>query len=342
MTIQKDFSLKNYNTFRININAKEFVEINSITDLKELITEGHLKDNNFYILGGGSNTLFTKDFDGIVIKINLQGKELKEDNDNYSIYEVSAGEDWDKTVEFFVNKNLGGLENLSYIPGEVGASPVQNIGAYGAEAKDTIEYVNAINLETAHEERFSNPQCKFAYRDSIFKNEFKNKYIVTSVAFKLTKNPELNTSYAEVEKELEALKNAGQQITIKEIRNAVIQIRTRKLPDVKEVGTAGSFFKNPIVTVEKYNELKNKFPEIPNYPYTETTVKIPAGWLIEKQGWKGWMSEGNRFGIYPKHALIPVNYDESSGDEILSLTTNIQKSVKEKFNIDLIPEVNVV
>lgn len=342
MTIQENYSLKEFNTFRIDAKAKEFVQVSSVKDIKELIAEGHLKDKEIFILGGGSNTLFTKDFDGIVIRVNLDGIDKREENDEYAIYNVASGENWDETVKYFVEKDLGGLENLSFIPGDVGAAPIQNIGAYGAEIKNSVLYVDGIDIETGEERRFLNEECNFEYRDSIFKNELKDKYIITNVGLKLSKHPVLNTSYGDIEKELEPLRAEGKPITISEVRDAVIAIRTRKLPDVRVTGTAGSFFKNSIVPIKKFKTLQKKYKDIPSYPVDDKNIKIPSGWLIEQAGWKGWKSKNKKYGIHKEHALIPVNFEGASGEEIYNLTQDIKASVEKKFGITLVEEVNII
>lgn len=342
MTIQENYPLKEFNTFRIDAKAKGFVQVNSTAEIKELISEGHLKDKELFILGGGSNTLFTKDFDGIVVRVKLDGIDQREDNDSYAIYNVASGENWDETVKYFVDKDLGGLENLSYIPGDVGAAPIQNIGAYGAEVRNSVMYVDAIDIETGEDRRFLNEECEFGYRDSIFKHELKNKYIVTNVGFKVIKNPILNTSYGEIEKELEPIRAEGKEPTIKDVREAVIKIRMRKLPDVRVTGTAGSFFKNSVISMKKYKELQNKYKDIPSYPVDTKTIKVPSAWFIDQLGWKGWMSKNKKYGIHKEHALIPVNYNNATGEEIYQLTNDIKASVEKKFGVKLEEEVNII
>lgn len=336
MQIQKNISLKPYNTFGIDVHASHFSDIFSTEDLRNILLDDSFKETPKLILGGGSNILFTKDVDSLVIHNQLKGIEIiREDNDHVFI-KSGAGETWNYLVMYSVERNYGGIENLSLIPGSVGAAPMQNIGAYGVELKETFVELEAVNIETAQQKTFGKEECKFGYRESIFKHAAKGKYIITSVTLRLNKNPELNTSYGAIEQELQRM-NA--QPNIKNISNAVCNIRQSKLPDPAKIGNAGSFFKNPEVANEKAEKLKINYPSLPAYPVTHLTTKLAAGWLIEQCGWKG-KRVGNT-GAHKDQALVLVNYGNATGEEIISLAKQIQQSVKEKFDIDIIPEVNV-
>lgn len=335
MNIKKNISLKNYNTFGIDVLAKRFVSVTSLKELETVIS----KEKNIFLISGGSNMLLTRDIEKLVVHINLKGIEIEKEDKNYIYLTVNAGEDWHKFVTWCVNKNYGGLENLSLIPGNVGTCPIQNIGAYGVEVKDLITSVEAIEIETGDKIIFSNQECNFGYRNSIFKNEKKNKYILTSVGFKLTKNNhKLNTSYGAIEAELES--NNILTPSIKDISEAVINIRKSKLPDPKKIGNSGSFFKNPIISKEHFLKLKEKYRDIPSYEISNKEIKVPAGWLIEKLGFKG-KTFGN-YGIHKKQALVLVNYNNASGKDIYDLAKTIQKSIKTEFDINLEIEVNII
>ena len=283
--------------------------------------------------------LLTKDIDKLVVHIDIKGISIDRENHNDIYLTVNAGENWHEFVLWCVSQNYGGVENLSLIPGNVGTCPIQNIGAYGVEVKDTITQVEAIEIETGKLVSFSNTECNFGYRNSIFKNEEKGKYVLTSVSFMLTKNEHsLNTSYGSIETEL-ASKNIKTP-TLKNVSDAVIAIRQSKLPDPKKIGNSGSFFKNPVVSKEKFEILQNKFPNIPSYNVSDSEVKVPAGWLIEQSGFKG--KRFGEYGVHKKQALVLVNYGTASGKEIYTLAQKIQKTIKENFNIDLEIEVNVI
>ena len=337
MNIQKNISLKPYNTFGIDVVAKEFIDIESKTDLKEAL-QINTPDDKF-ILGGGSNMLLTKDIDTLVLHINLKGKEVIKSESDYVFVKANAGENWHEFVVWCLENNFGGLENLSLIPGNVGTAPIQNIGAYGVELKDVFVECEAIHVESLAYKNFNKSDCKFGYRNSIFKEEIKGQYIITSVTFKLTKNQHrINTSYGAIQSEL-AKKNIKSP-KIKDVSDAVIKIRESKLPDPKEIGNSGSFFKNPVISMKHFKDLKKNFPEIPNYVISDSEIKIPAGWLIEKAGFKG-----KRFGDYGVHknqALVLVNYGSAKGIDILNLSKLIQKTIKRLFSIDLEAEVNVI
>ena len=335
MQIQSDFSLKNYNTFGIEAKAKQFVSVSSIAELKEILVQ----NNPIFILGGGSNMLLTQDIQKLVLHVNLKGIEIVETNEDFAIVKAQAGENWHEFVLYCIEQNLGGIENLSLIPGNVGTTPIQNIGAYGVEIKDTMLSCEALNLKTLEIETFTNADCQFEYRESIFKKELKNQYIITSVSFKLsTKNHKVSTTYGVIGTELQ--KNNIENPTLKDISNAVIAIRQSKLPDPKELGNSGSFFKNPIISKEAYENAKALHPEMPHYVVSETEVKVPAGWLIEQAGFKG-----KRFGdagVHKNQALVLVNYGAATGAEIVALSKNIQKTILEKFGIAIEAEVNII
>jgi UDP-N-acetylmuramate dehydrogenase len=335
MNIIQNQSLKNYNTFGIDTNAQQFVSVNSISELKDILS----KNKEIFILGGGSNMLLTQDISKLVVHINLKGREIVEENDDFAIVKARAGENWHEFVLWCIDQNFGGIENLSLIPGNVGTTPIQNIGAYGVEIKDTMFSCEALNKKTLAIEMFTNAQCKFEYRESVFKNELKDQYIITSVSFKLSKrNHNVSTTYGAIETELvqQNIKNP----TLKDVSNAVIAIRKSKLPDPKELGNSGSFFKNPIVSNEIYEKAKALHPEMPHYVVSETHVKVPAGWLIEQAGFKG-----KRFGdagVHKNQALVLVNYGTATGAEIVALSKNIQQTILEQFGIAIEAEVNII
>lgn len=335
MNIQNNFSLKNYNTFGIDAKAKAFISVNSITELIDVL----VNNPDIFILGGGSNMLLTKDIQKLVVHINLKGREVVEENNDFAIVKAQAGENWHEFVLWCIEKKLGGIENLSLIPGNVGTTPIQNIGAYGVEIKDTMFSCEALNLKTLEIETFTNTQCKFDYRESVFKNELKNQYIITSVSFKLTKrNHKVSTTYGAIETELQH--QNIQNPTLKDVSNAVIAIRQSKLPDPKELGNSGSFFKNPIIPKEAYEKAKALHPDMPHYVVSENEVKVPAGWLIEQAGFKG-----KRFGdagVHKNQALVLVNYGTATGEEIVALSRKIQQTIFEQFGIAIEAEVNII
>lgn len=333
-----NWSLKNYNTFGIDVTASHFIDIVSVSQLKQVILENN-NERPLFVLSGGSNMLLTKDVDALVLYLNTKGIQKIKEDEQHLWLEAQAGEIWHNFVLHTIEKKLGGLENLSLIPGKVGSSPIQNIGAYGVEVKDTFHSLEALNLETLEIETFTNADCKFSYRESVFKNELKGKYIITSVTFKLRKAPHtLHTTYGAIQQELDAMNIENP--TIKDVSNAVITIRQSKLPDPKEIGNSGSFFKNPIITRELYQQLTTKNPEIPHYPVNETEVKVPAGWLIEHSGLKGFR-KGDA-GVHTKQALVLVNYGNASGQELIDLAHFVQQTVFEKFGIMITPEVNII
>ncbi|MBI3500201.1 MAG: UDP-N-acetylmuramate dehydrogenase [Bacteroidetes bacterium] len=336
MTIQENISLRKYNTFGIDVSAKYFLEANSVSDVQNYLDEK--KSSPLLILGGGSNILFTKNFDGVVLKNNLKGIELlREDSENYFV-KVGGGEVWHEFVLHCIKNNQAGIENLSLIPGSMGAAPIQNIGAYGVEQKETFHELEAVNLQENKKVIFKNSDCKFGYRDSIFKREAKNKYIITSVTFRLNKKPKYNTSYGAINQELE--KMGVKKLSIAAISQAVITIRRSKLPDPAMIGNAGSFFKNPIVSNEKYELLKKEFPAIVAYKNSNSEMKLAAGWLVEQCGWKG--KRFNAHGVHKDQALVLVNYGNANGNDIYELSEKILQSVKEKFGVMLEREVVIV
>lgn len=336
MEVRENYSLKNYNTFGIDVKCRYFVESDTESEFLEFVSSYELRPEEIMVLGEGSNFLFTDDFDGTVFYPTMKGMEIVEENDEHVWVKVGAGEVWDDFVAWAVEQGYGGVENLSLIPGHVGAAPVQNVGAYGMEAGDTIERVEAIQIEKARKETISAADCRFAYRDSIFKGEWKNRYIVTYVVFRLTKVPEFRLNYGSVREELQKLG----EVNLKNIRQAIIQIRRAKLPDVKELPNAGSFFKNPVVSREQAGQLKERYPELPVYPVDEDRVKLAAGWLIEQCGWKG--KDMGKAGVYEKQALILVNRAGASGVEVARLANEVKKSVFMTFGVWIEPEVYVI
>lgn len=337
MDIQKDISLKNYNTFGIDAKAKFFCEINSIAELKQAL---ELKGYpNLFVLGGGSNMLITKDLENLVLHINLKGIEVVSENKDEAIIKVSAGENWHNMVLWTLDRDYGGLENLSLIPGNTGTAPIQNIGAYGVELKDTFVCCEAMEIASRKLKTFTKEECQFGYRDSYFKNEGLGKYIITSVSFKLTKrNHNLNVDYGAIVSELQH--NGITKPGIKDVSNAVIAIRKSKLPDPKELGNSGSFFKNPVVDRQQFDNFTKLNPTAPFYKVSENEFKIPAGWLIEQCGYKG-----KRFGdagVHKNQALVLVNYGNASGADIIELAEKIIESVSQNFGITISPEVNII
>ena len=336
MRVEENKSLKNYNTFGIDCTARYFVSVESIEELKQALSEKNSKE--LFILGGGSNMLLTGDLDVLVIHINLKGIEILKETETEVFVKAMAGENWHAFVQYCIASDFGGLENLSLIPGNVGTAPIQNIGAYGVELKDTFVSCNTVEVETLKEREFTKDECAFEYRNSIFKNEAKGKYIITSVTFRLTKkNHKTSVSYGDIQKVLNDKKI--ETPTIKDISEAVIAIRQSKLPDPKILGNSGSFFKNPVVDAETFQEFRRNFPEAPFYEVSPTEFKIPAGWLIEKAGFKG-----QRFGdagVHKNQALVLVNYGKASGKQLWELAMEIQKKVKEMTGIFIEPEVNV-
>ncbi len=337
MEIKSNYNLSKLNTFGISVNAKFFAEVASEKDLQNLFRSPEFQENKKMFLGGGSNVLFTKDFDGIVILNKLKGIEILNEDENSVLIRASSGEIWHDLVLCAVDKGYWGIENLSLIPGTVGAAPMQNIGAYGVELKHVLENVEAYNVDTGAKRIFTREECNLGYRDSIFKNELKDKYFITAVNLKLSKKEKKNLTYKILTDYLD--KNKVQVKSSKDISDAVSEIRRSKLPDPKVIGNAGSFFKNVFVDEIQLQKFKVKYPDMPFFEEGEV-VKVPAGWLIEKSGWKG-KRLGN-VGVHDKQALVLVNHGGATGAEILELSHQIIASVKEKFGLELVPEVNIV
>lgn len=346
--MKTNVNLQLYNSFGFSATAKYFVEINSIDELRKLVQTPEFKQEKHLILSGGNNILFTNDFfDGIVILMNNKGIEIVHEDDGDVIVRAQAGEDWPEFVRFCVGQGWHGVENLAHIPGKVGAAPVQNIGAYGMELKDSFFQCHALNLTTGETRIFTNEACRFGYRESVFKHELKGQYLITSVDFLLHKQSELKLEYGNIKAYLE--QNGMTRPTLQQLHDAICAIRDAKLPDVKQIGSAGSFFKNPVISAEQFNAIQQQYPDIPHYPDAEGMVKVPAGWLIEHSGpstasgfisWKGWRDE--HVGVYEKQALVLVHYGGGKGQDIVALAQRIQFSVEEKFGIQISPEVNFV
>ena len=338
MQITSNISLKSLNTFGIEVKAKYFTEIQSLENIIELLETKEYKNNARLILGGGSNLLLTKDVDALVIKNNLKGISIVKETDDTVWVKCAAGEVWHEIVMWCIEHNYGGLENLSLIPGCTGASPMQNIGAYGVEIKDTFYELDAIHLETGKQQLFSKSDCEFGYRESVFKHQLKNQFIITSVTFQLAKNPTFRIEYGAIKQELEAMHVS--ELSIKAISQAVINIRSSKLPNPKEIGNAGSFFKNPEVSAETYIKLKQEFPNLVAYSLENSNYKLAAGWLIEQSGLKG-LQIGDA-GVHKLQALVLVNYGKATGKEIFDLSTLVLETVNAKFGVTLEREVNII
>ncbi len=337
MEILSHYPLKNHNSFGINVFANEFVQVHTVNELADVLREN--RDKELFILGGGSNMLLTKDIDALVIHIDLKGKEVVWEDEDLAHIKAMAGENWHEFVQYCISQNYGGLENLSLIPGNVGTTPIQNIGAYGTEIKDTFVSCEAMEIATQEIRTFTKEECEFGYRESIFKGALKNKYIIVSVTFGLTKtNHKINISYGDIAAEL--TKNGITIPTIKDVGAAITAIRQSKLPNPKELGNSGSFFKNPVITAEEFEKAYQLHPQMPHYTVSDTQVKVPAGWLIEQCGFKG-----KRFGdagVHAKQALVIVNYGNATGQELLDLAKKIQDTVFENFGIRIEAEVNVI
>ncbi|MES2437238.1 MAG: UDP-N-acetylmuramate dehydrogenase [Patescibacteria group bacterium] len=340
MTIQENILLKEHTTFHIGGAATYFVEVSTIDELQKAVSFAKEKKLKIFILGGGSNVLVSDSgFEGLVIKIVIKGRELKELGEGKVEVVAGAGEEWDAFVGFVVDQNLFGLENLSYIPGSVGATPVQNIGAYGSEVKDTISWVEVFNSESNELEKFTNEQCKFAYRDSYFKKSEGKKYIIIRVAFLLSRNGKLSTDYKDV-KDYIATNNIF-DLTLQKVREIITAIRIKKLPDVKLIGTAGSFFKNPIVPIQHYKDLLELYPTMPHYVLDTETVKVPAAWILDNLcGFKGYRD--GEVGVYQNQALVLVNFGGGNADQVAELAEKMIACVKEKTKIVLEKEVQYI
>lgn len=336
MQIHENFSLKPYNTFSIDAKARFFNEFSSVDELEEYLML--YAQYAIFILGGGSNILFTKDFDGAVLKNEIKGIQLQHEDVDYVYVKVGAGEDWHQFVLYCIEHNWAGVENLSLIPGNIGASPIQNIGAYGVELDDIFWSLEAFHLDERRIHTFTNEDCEFGYRNSIFKNRYRGEFAILSVTFQLKKRPVFHTDYGAITEELE--KMGVKDLSIKAVSQAVINIRSSKLPDPKIIPNAGSFFKNPEVPTEKYEALKSAFPDIVAYPLAKGTVKLAAGWMIEQCGWKGYR-KGDA-GCHAKQALVLVNHGNAKGEEIYDLSEAIFQSVNNKFGVFLEREVNIL
>ncbi|GAA3564559.1 UDP-N-acetylmuramate dehydrogenase [Snuella lapsa] len=337
MQIKHNISLKQFNTFGIDVKAKHFTSISNIDDLKHVLA---LKDYpKKLILGGGSNILLTKDLEMLVMHLNIKGISIVSENADFVTVKAHAGENWHDFVQWCLARDFGGLENLSLIPGNVGTAPIQNIGAYGVELKDRFVSCEAISLETGTFKTFLKAACHFGYRNSIFKNEAKGKYIITSVTFRLTKrHHKINIGYGSISEKLDTM--AITKPTIQDVAKAVIDIRENKLPNPQIIGNSGSFFKNPVISKKHFQKLSESFNNIPSYPASDTEVKVPAGWLIEKAGFKG--KHFGNYGVHKNQALVLVNYGNASGTDILKLSKLIQSTVKRLFDISLEAEVNIL
>lgn len=331
-----NYPILRYNTFGMNVKTSCFVEYSSVSELQSFLSAKEYSLPLLHI-GGGSNLLFLSDFKGTILHSAIKGIDITEESDEWIDIKVGAGEVWDDFVSYTVSKGFYGAENLSIIPGEVGASAVQNIGAYGVEAKDIILTVHTVRISDSSERVFSNEECRYSYRNSIFKGEMKGQYIVTHVTFRLRKSPVFHLSYGNISSELEK-RNLSPSLA--NIRDIIIEVRRSKLPEPEELGNAGSFFMNPMVSMQKFKQLESEFPDIPHYPVDENTVKIPAGWMIDRCGWKG--RNIGPAGVYHKQALVLVNLGGATGKDISCLADEIIKSVYEKFGVDIHPEVNYI
>ena len=334
--LDKNVDLKPYNTFGISVKANYFAAFQDVSTLASLLKDN--QEKSIILLGGGSNVLFTRNFDGLILRNEIKGKEVAKEDNEFVYVKAGAGENWHQFVLYCIENNWGGIENLSLIPGSVGASPMQNIGAYGVEIKDVFHELEAFNIETGKLETFSHSECAFGYRESVFKRALKGKYVITSVTYRLNKQHNVNTSYGAINSELEA--KGIEKPTIKDISNAVIAIRQSKLPDPKQIGNAGSFFKNPVVEKSVLTKIQEKYPEVPSYPIDEDHVKLPAGWLIDRAGWKG--KRIDNYGVHSKQALVLVNYDDATGKEIYALSQEILDDIEDKFSVLLEREVNII
>lgn len=334
---EENFSLKNYNSFSIDVKAQVFVRINNENELIDLVKSHYYNIQNKLILGGGSNVLFSKDFDGLIIYNNIKGMRISEASNDYVILSVNAGENWSDFVKICLKNKYYGLENLAMIPGKVGAAPVQNIGAYGVEQKDFFFKLKAFDMKKLIFKEFDYEGCLFDYRSSIFKEDIENRYLILEVSYKLSKKPVLNLSYEELKKEIQKIPTVEPDTQY--LFDTVCRLRRQKLPDPSLIGNAGSFFKNPIISKEKLDEIEKDYPDVKYYKYKQDLFKISAGWLIERCGFKG--KRIGDAGVYDKHALILVNYGKASGKDILELAEQIENEVNKKFKIQLAKEVKV-
>lgn len=336
MQLQENISLQPYNTFGIDVAAEYFLQLTDKNLIPEIAADNMLPEEK-HIIGGGSNILLTQDVEGLTIHNCLKGIEQIKEDEEHVWLKVASGEVWHELVMYAISHNLAGIENLALIPGTVGAAPMQNIGAYGVEVKEVIDSVTAWHWDEQRYTTYNNEQCRFGYRDSIFKHELKNKVFITEVIFRLNIQPKLNTSYGAIGQELERMGVVNP--TIKNIADAVIAIRSSKLPDPKKIGNAGSFFKNPTIGKEQFETLQKEYPELPSYPVDSNTVKVPAGWLIEQCGLKG--HKAGNTGVHEKQALVIVNFGGATGEEIWELSEDVLQAVYDKFGITLEREVQV-
>lgn len=337
MEIHENYSLKPFNTFGIEARARYFGSFKGLEELSDLLSFAQVQSIPLLIMGGGSNMLLTRDFDGLVIRNEYKGIHLLREDEDHVWVEAHAGEVWHDFVLYAIERGWGGIENLSLIPGSVGAGPMQNIGAYGVELKDVFSELKAMEISTHGMKTFTAEECAFGYRTSIFKTSLKNQYVITSVIFRLNKKPVVNTTYGAIEQELQqkGIIHPG----IREVSEAVIHIRKSKLPDPSQIGNAGSFFKNPEVSLEKFEELKSRYPDIHAFPVKEG-MKLAAGWMIEQCGWKG--KQIGEAGVHKNQALVLVNYGNAKGEEILQIAKSIQADVLKKFGVELEMEVNII
>jgi UDP-N-acetylmuramate dehydrogenase len=337
LNIQHNVQLADYSTMGVKSIAKQFISIDDINEIPDIINYIESTHSDFLILGGGSNILFANDFQGLVIRNQIKGIEILKESESHVILKIGAGENWHSLVEKCVENEWYGIENLALIPGTVGAAPIQNIGAYGAEIVNVFVELSAFDIPSKSFKTYSKRECRFGYRDSIFKNELKNQVLITSVTLRLAKHGEINASYGALKTHLD--QNGIDTPNIHDVYNAVIEVRRSKLPDPDEIGNNGSFFKNPVIPVFHYDELKQEYPEMPSYPVTEHLVKVPAGWLIDRAGWKGYR-KGDA-GVHAKQALVLVNYGQATGKELYVLSEQIKDDIESKYGISLVREVNV-
>lgn len=337
--IQHNISLWPFNTFGLKVKASQYIEVRNEALLSEIFLKKNIPDEETLVLGGGSNMLFTRDYPGRILHIVTQGKRIVSEDPDQLVLEVAAGENWHGLVLSCIEQGWGGIENLSLIPGRVGAAPIQNIGAYGVELKDVFEYLDAMHMDSGKIERYSAADCQFGYRDSVFKRALKGKAIILRLAFRLSKRGHsIDTSYGDIQRELEA--RGITEPDIRDVSQAVIAIRQSKLPDPAQIGNGGSFFKNPEISTAEFERLRSEFPGVPGYVISEEIVKVPAAWLIDQAGWKG-RRFGN-YGVHDRQALVLVNHGGASGQDIYDLSTRILESVRERYGIELEREVNVI
>ncbi|MEZ0609280.1 UDP-N-acetylmuramate dehydrogenase [Fibrella sp. WM1] len=340
LTVQRGVSLRPYTTFGIEAQANYFADLTSEADFETLRQLNELTDLPKLILGGGSNLLFTQNVNGLVLKLSLGGIEVIRQDEHHIYVRAGGGVIWHDLVMYCVANNYAGLENLSLIPGTVGAAPMQNIGAYGVEIEQVFDHLEAVHIETGEKRRFEHADCQFGYRESVFKHALKGQYIIASVTFRLDKVPTFHTGYGAISETLAEMGITDDKLTIRAISEAVIRIRRSKLPDPAEIGNAGSFFKNPEIDQAQFDQLKTTYPVLPGYPLASGRVKVPAGWLIEQAGWKGYRT--GDAGVHAKQALVLVNYGNATGQEILDLAYRVRASVLETFGIEINPEVNII